>query len=119
MRSGAVVLIERGQRRHAVGHVVGGLELLGGEPDRVRLCGGGEQIEADVLQRAASGARGVGRIGPVGRHLAIGRGQFGVEMQADQRAQAGAGAEDGVGIDIPADLAGDVGLARQIAAPRR
>ena len=34
-------------------------------------------------------------------------------MQPDQRAQAVRGAEDRVGIDVAADLAGDVGFARR------
>ena len=71
------------------------------------------QIEADIAQRAAAGAGGIRRIGAGDRHALVGLGQRGAEPLADAGAQRLARGVDGVGIDVAADLAGDVAFARR------
>ena len=69
------------------------------------------QVEADVAQRTPPGAGGVRRIAAGHGHALVGRFQRGIEHGADLDTQRLAGAEDGVGIDVLADLAGDVAFA--------
>ena len=79
----------------------------------MRLLRRRQEIEADVLEQPPAGAGGIGAVGAAVGEALIGGGQRGVEMQPDQRAKRRAGAEDRVGIDVAADLAGDVGFARR------
>ena len=60
---GHVAERQRGERRHAVGHVVGGLVLPRGERDRVGPPRRHQEIEAGIAQRAPPGARGIGPVG--------------------------------------------------------
>ena len=73
----------------------------------------GQQIEADVLERAPSGALRVRPIGTGRDHSPIGRRERGAVPLADRRAQPAARGEYRIGIDVAADLARDVGLARR------
>ena len=72
-----------------------------------------EQIEAHVLERAAAGACGVGAVRLATVQSPVGGSERGIEMKSDQSAQAGAGAEDRIRVDVAPDLAGDIGLARR------
>jgi len=72
--------------------------------------GRGEQVEGRILQRAASRARGIGTVRPGLVHPPIGLAQCRSEPRPEQGAQRGPGGKNGVGIDIAADVAGDVRL---------
>ena len=102
---------QRGERRHAVGHVVGRFILPRGAGDGVGLAARRQEIEADIAQGAAAGARRIGRVGAGHGQALICLGERGAEPLADARAQGIAGAVDGIGIDVAADLARDVAFA--------
>ena len=72
-----------------------------------------QKIEADVFERAPSGAVGIRPIGSRRDHPPVGVGERRAEPLADRGAQVPAGGKDRIGIDVAADLAGDVGLARR------
>ena len=111
---GHVAKRQRRERRHAVGHVVGGLILLCGQRRSASgRAGRRQKIEADVAQRAPAGAGGIGRVGPLRTGGGNDRTAAPARCVADRRAQRGARREDRIGIDVAADLAGDVGLARK------
>ncbi len=108
-----VVQRQRAERGYAVGHVVGGLVLPRGARDCLGPCRRRHQIEADIAQRAAAGALCVGRVAAVTGHALVKRRQRRPQAFADLGAQSLAGAEDRVGVDVAADLARDVAVARR------
>ena len=79
-----------------------------------RRAGRDQQVEAGVAQRAAAGAFGVRAVGAgVGEALDSARCSASARCRPIARAQRLARREDRVGIDVAADLARDVGFARQ------
>ena len=77
------------------------------------MIAGRIEVERGVAQGAPPGARGVRRIGAAVRQALVGRQQFCREAAAEENAQAVAGGEDRVGVDILADFAGKIRFARQ------
>ena len=76
---------------------------------------GDHQVERGVGERPAAGRGRVGRKGRRGREPVDQRRRAGAPTRSAMRARRPVARRgDGVGIDVAADLAGDVGLARQL-----
>ena len=88
-------------------------QLPGGARDGLRRRGRHQQIERDIAQGATSGAGGVGRVGAGDGHALVSLDEGGAELAADAGAQRAACVENGIRIDIAADLARDVAVARR------
>ena len=104
---------EHAQRGDLVGHIVGILQL-GHRAFGARLrIAGRKKVERDVAAGALAGARRVRRIGVLRSVRLVEFEPLRGKVAADLLAQRLACREDRVRIDILADLARDVGLARQ------
>ncbi len=82
--------------------------------DRLPVAVGDRQVEGGVGQRPAAGRRGIGRERRRRGEPVDERHEAGADPVGDARPDLVAGRRDGVGIDVAADLAGDVGLARKL-----
>ena len=103
---------ERGERTHAVGHIVGALVLSLGHSDRLGFPGHGQQIEAGVLQRPSSGTCRIRTIRPAVAGPRVALFEQRAELLPDAPAQRASRPKDRIGIDLLADLAGDIGFRR-------
>ncbi|CAK0540513.1 Uncharacterised protein [Burkholderia pseudomallei] len=104
---------QRDERARAVGHVVRGVVLRGGEPDRVgRLVEFGEVGEREVLQRAAARVAGRRRIRARRLVALVDREPLGAQRRRELAAHELARAMDGGRIGLR-HLVGEVGLRRQ------
>ena len=88
--------------------------------DRRPVAVADNEVERGVGERTAAGGRGVGaKTAALRRCASTSAASRSPMRSAMARAEAVAGRGDGVGIDVAADLAGDVGFAREVAAPGR
>ena len=122
----AIALVEGRERRHPlrdrcagqdrqcrepVGHVVGAGKALDDARDRARVAAAHHEVERGVGKRTPAGSARAGRVRSADGEAVGDVGELPADPAGDLEAQPIACGEDRIGIDVAADLAGDVGLA--------